>query len=245
MNQIGLRRPGPRGASGESEQKLIIISVGGIFTSLRCAAHFRIKRKRGTETGDGIMKRILAILLVAASAAVANPERHSRPVESATCTAGIKLPPGVPPAKGPVQSIFALRYQDIKVGAGAEAEPSKLLKVQYIYWLAANGQMIQSTYGRVGFPLVDKNGKPILGDDGKPKRGPDLTVDFLQGRHAVINGLDQGVLGMKAGGKRRLFVPWQLAYGAKGDLPAIPPEADLIFDVELVDVAEPPAPAAR
>ncbi len=191
------------------------------------------------------MKRILTILLVMVSAAAANPKNHSRRIESTACAVDIQLPPGVPPAKGAVQSLFAFRYQDIKVGVGAEAEPNKLLKVQYIYWLAANGQMIQSSYGRVGFPLVDKNGKPILGDDGKPKRGPDLTVDFIQGRRAVIDGLDKGVLGMKVGGKRRLFVPWQLAYGAKGDLPAIPPKADLIFDVELVEVAEPPARVAR
>lgn len=72
-----------------------------------------------------------------------------------------------------------------------------------------------------------------------------MTVDFIQGRRAVIYGLDQGILGMKSGGKRRLFVPWQMAYGAKGDSPAIPSKADLIFDVELVDVADPPAPVAR
>jgi peptidylprolyl isomerase len=191
------------------------------------------------------MKRILTILLITASAATANPENHSRRIESTACAVEIQLPPGVPPAKGAVQSLFVLRYQDIKIGVGAEAEPNKLLKVQYIYWLAANGQMIQSTYGRVGFQMFDKNGKPILDDDGKPERGPNLTVNFIQGRHAVIYGLDQGVLAMKAGGKRRLFIPWQLAYGAKGDPPTIPPKADLIFDVELVAVAQPPAPATH
>lgn len=80
------------------------------------------------------MKRILTILLITASAVAANPENHFRRIESTACAVDIHLPPGVPPVEGAVQSLFLFRYQDIKIGVGAEAEPNKLLKVQYIYW---------------------------------------------------------------------------------------------------------------
>jgi len=144
-----------------------------------------------------------------------------------------------------VHMIYALRYQEIRIGSGAEAEPNMLYKVQYTYWLAANGQQIESTYGRLGLPLRDKDGKPVLDKDGRPKRGPDLTVDFIQSRHIMVFGFEHGLEGMRVGGKRRIFVPWQLAYGAKGVPPSIPPKADLIYDVELVDMTDPPAQPAR
>jgi peptidylprolyl isomerase len=74
-------------------------------------------------------------------------------------------------------------------------------------------------------------------------------LSFPQGYGRLIPGWDQGFYGMKIGGKRRLFIPWQLAYGAKGRVtgdpknPGIPAMADLIFDVELVDVTDLPLPA--
>jgi peptidylprolyl isomerase len=67
---------------------------------------------------------------------------------------------------------------------------------------------------------------------------------FVQGRRAVIPGWDAGFEGMRVGGRRRLFIPYQLAYGEKGRN-SIPPKSALIFDVELLDVKDaPPAPAA-
>jgi peptidylprolyl isomerase len=67
-------------------------------------------------------------------------------------------------------------------------------------------------------------------------------IQFPQGRGRVIPGWDQGFEGMKIGGKRRLFIPYQLAYGSIGRPPVIPPKSDLIFDIELVDVTDMPAP---
>ena len=74
---------------------------------------------------------------------------------------------------------------------------------------------------------------------------------FLRASGRLIPGFDQGFAGMHIGGKRRIFVPWQLAYGTRNvpahgaDHPNIPPKSDLIFDVELLDVTDMPAMPTR
>jgi peptidylprolyl isomerase len=169
---------------------------------------------------------------------------------SASAATVVKLPPGIPRGRGPVKTAFSLRYQDIKIGTGAEGEPNKIYKVLYTGWIAADGRKFDSSDDH-RMPLKDKDGKPVMGDDGKPKLGDPQPLTFLQGMGRLIPGFDQGCMGMKVGGKRRLFIPWQLAYGAHGHPgpdaknPGIPPKADLIFDVELVDVAEMPTPPSR
>jgi peptidylprolyl isomerase len=168
---------------------------------------------------------------------------------SAGATA-IKLPPGIARARGVVKTAFSLRYQDIKLGTGPEGEPNKIYKVFYTGWIAADGRKFDSSDDH-RLPLRDKDGKPVMGDDGKAKLGDPQPLTFAQGFGRLIPGFDSGCLGMKVGGKRRLFIPWQLAYGAHGhpgpdaQHPGIPPKADLIFDVELVDVADMPAPMNR
>jgi len=203
------------------------------------------------------MKHICMILLMAACAAAASSQSLVHPATKAasaaaktgsapkencsTAAAGIALPASIPPVQGNVQSVFALRYQDYVIGTGAEAEPNKLYKVQYTYWLAADGTKIDSTLDHPGAPLKDANGKVIVEADGKAKLGPPMTVNFIQGRHQMISGFDQGLAGMKVGGKRRLYIPWQLAWGPMGHPPAIPPMSDMLYDVELVDVTDPPS----
>ena len=160
------------------------------------------------------------------------------------------MPPGVPPGRGIVKTAFSLRYQDIKIGTGAAAEPNKIYKVHYTGWLAADGHKFDSSYDHKS-PVMGKDGKPEQDADGKPKMNEGEPITFPQGFGKLIPGFDQGFEGMKIGGKRRLFIPWQLAYGAHGHPgpnaanPGIPPKADLIFDVELVDVSELPTPQAR
>lgn len=201
------------------------------------------------------MRHFALILFLAASTAAATAQTAAKPAapagavhHPAATTAAVKLPPGVPPAKGIVKPAFTLRYEDIKIGTGADAEPNKMYKVLYTGWLGSNGRdddghkFDSSDDHRQ--PLKDKDGKPVLGDDGKPKQGDAQPMAFPQGMGRLIPGFDQGFGGMKIGGKRRLFIPWQLAYGAKGRPgpdaahPGIPPKSDLIFDVELVDVTD-------
>jgi peptidylprolyl isomerase len=130
------------------------------------------------------------------------------------------LPAGIPPATGKVESALALRYIDIKSGEGAEAQPSQFYTVHYTGWLASDGTKFDSS--------VDRN-EPFT---------------FQQGAHGVIPGWDYGFAGMHVGGKRRLFIPYQLAYGDRGRPPVMPPKSDLIFDIELIAAGDTePAPS--
>ena len=131
-----------------------------------------------------------------------------------------KMPAGVPEVTGPVVENVTMHYIDVVVGTGAPAAPGKQYTVHYTGWLR-NGTKFDSS--------VDRK-EPLK---------------FVQGRRLVISGWEVGFEGMKVGGKRRLFIPYQLAYGETGQ-GSIPPKAELIFDVELLGVADvPPAsPAA-
>jgi peptidylprolyl isomerase len=156
----------------------------------------------------------------------------------------------VPEIKAPWQDAFTLRYQDIQAGTGADAEPNKLYTVKYTGWLASDGTKFDASDDHRS-PVMDKDHKPVLDKDGKPVMGDPQPFKFPQGYGRLIAGWDQGFYGMKIGGKRRLFIPWQLAYGAKGrpgpnpEHPGIPAKADLIFDVELVAVEDMPMPAGH
>ncbi len=164
------------------------------------------------------------------------------------------LPPsntggGPPPVEGIPEPLFTERYIDIKVGTGAPAEPQKLYKVQYTGYLAATGVKFDSSFDHRA-PVL-KDGKPVMGPDGKPELGDPQPLIFPQGFGRLIPGFDQGFAGMRIGGKRRTFIPWQLAYGMR-DIPAhglehpgIPPKSDLIFDVELLDVMDLPTQAGH
>jgi len=164
----------------------------------------------------------------------------------------IKTPDNLPPVKGLKHTIFtvALRYQEIEVGKGPVAEPNKLYKVLYTGWRAADGVKFDSSMDH-RTPMADKDGKPVLGADGKPKLGDPQPMPFPQGVGGTIPGFDQGFVGMKVGGKRRIFIPWQMAYGTRSmpdhgpDHPGIPTKSDLIFDVQLVEVTDLPTMPAN
>ncbi len=195
------------------------------------------------------MKLAVPVLILSAAVAVAAqtaPKAATAPkpvAKSAAPAAGAALPAGIPRVRGIVKTAFSLRYEDIKLGTGAEAEPNKTYHVLYTGYLASNGYKFDSSEDH-RIPLRDKDGKIETGPDGKPKLGDVEPLVFPQGFGRLIPGFDQGFNGMKIGGKRRLFIPWQLAYGAHGRPgpdpahPGIPAKADLIFDIELVDVTE-------
>lgn len=109
-----------------------------------------------------------------------------------------------------VKTSSGLQYWDIKVGTGEEAKPGSHVKVHYTGWLTS-GKKFDSSVGAAPF-------------------------DFTLGQGEVIKGWDEGVAGMKVGGKRQLKIPPELAYGEDGHPPQIPPNSTLIFDVTLVAV---------
>lgn len=105
-----------------------------------------------------------------------------------------------------------LQYWDLKQGTGTTASAGKTVSVHYTGWLASNGKKFDSSVDR---------GQPFM---------------FQLGAGQVIKGWDEGVSGMKVGGKRQLRIPPELGYGSRGAGGVIPPNATLIFDVELLAV---------
>ncbi|MGA2350539.1 MAG: FKBP-type peptidyl-prolyl cis-trans isomerase [Terracidiphilus sp.] len=172
---------------------------------------------------------------------------------SSTAAPLIKTPDNIPVVSGPQKTLFttALRYKEIQVGTGAVAEPGKLLKFNFTLWLADSGVKFDSTVDHPGPPLKDKDGKPVLGDDGKPKLGDPAPAPMVMGKGRPLPGWDMGVEGMKVGGKRRIYVPWQLGFGASeipardATHPAVPAKSDLILDVELAEMTDAPQPPQR
>ena len=106
---------------------------------------------------------------------------------------------------------FTLAYVETQIGTGELAKPHMFYTVNYTGYLV-DGTKFDSSYDH---------------PDKKP-------ISFPYGAHQVIPGWDTGFEGMHVGGKRRLFVPYQLAYGERGRPPAIPAKSELIFDMELV-----------
>jgi uncharacterized damage-inducible protein DinB len=131
-----------------------------------------------------------------------------------------KMPDTVPQIAGKVTEQATLRYIDIQPGDGDTAVPGQQYTVHYTGWL--------------------RDGTKFDSSEGKD------PLKFVQGHRDVIAGFDVGFEGMKVGGKRRIFIPYQLAYGNQ-QRGKIPPKSELIFDLELVAVKDAPAltPAAE
>jgi FKBP-type peptidyl-prolyl cis-trans isomerase len=105
----------------------------------------------------------------------------------------------------------ALIKEDVRIGNGRTACDGDNVVVHFVGWIAEGRRQFDTTRGRD-------------------------PLDFTVGAGHVIRGLDRGVLGMRAGGKRKLSVPASLAYGEEGRGEAIPPQATLLFELELLAV---------
>jgi len=152
-------------------------------------------------------------LLVTATA-LGNEIIALTPTNTATPTATITNTPGAGTPTGAPGTITAsgLKIEDLTVGTGALAEKGKTVSVKYRGTLL-NGTEFDSSYGKT----------------------PD-TYDVTLGAGQVIKGWDEGLVGMKVGGKRRLTIPPELAYGAQAQGAKIPANSTLVFEVELVNV---------
>lgn len=110
----------------------------------------------------------------------------------------------------PVSSPTALTKSDLTVGAGAEAVSGKKATVVYTLWLYSSS-------------ATDFKGKQLESNQ----------FAFTLGKKEVIDGFEQGVTGMKVGGKRLIQVPASLAYGSRGNPPSVPPNAGVVFEITL------------
>ena len=165
-----------------------------------------------------------------AKPATTTPKSATTTIHHTTATT---TPPNIPKVVGIPKIAYALRYIDVVTGTGPLATSSvlgtseadskiKWYTVKYTGWLT-DGTKFDSSFDHPG-------AEPIT---------------FPAGAHRVIPGWDTGFQGMHVGGKRRLFIPFQLAYGEAGRPPHIPAKSDLIFDIELVSISDtPPTPKA-
>lgn len=114
-----------------------------------------------------------------------------------------------------VENDSGLKYEDIEIGTGDFVKVGNIAVIHFSGWIDHNGKK--------GTPFFNSR------DQGEP-------ISFKVGTDKVIEGWNIGVIGMQVGGKRRLLVPSKLAYGAEGAGQVIPPNAALIFEIELLEV---------
>ena len=147
------------------------------------------------------MKKLMwcaAILGAVAIAGAGNASPDAAKSEKKDDGKAVRLPDG-------------LKYEDLKVGEGAQPKTGQKVQVHYTGWLTSGKKFDSSV------------------DRGQP-------FEFVLGQGQVIKGWDEGVATMKVGGKRKLTIPPDLAYGARGAGGVIPPNATLVFDVELLAI---------
>jgi len=145
----------------------------------------------------------------------ATPSASPSPAASSSPTT---VAPATPPAVSgePTVTATGLRTLDVAVGTGAEPKAGDTVSVSYTGWLSSDGTKFDSSL---------ESGTPF---------------EFKLGAGEVIPGWDEGVATMRVGGKRRLIIPAELAYGEAGRPPTIPPNAELTFDIELLQVKAAP-----
>ncbi len=156
----------------------------------------------------------LPAVLLLGSACDRVPEPTATSTANDTPASAEPAKPATPAKSTPTagtQKVTKLSIKDIKVGKGPVAKDGDTVSVQYTGWLL-DGTKFDSS--------LDRN----------------QPFSFTLGQGGVIKGWDKGVVGMKAGGKRELVIPPDMAYGERGSPPKIPPNAPLKFDIELLKI---------
>lgn len=159
-----------------------------------------------------IRVRVPAVVLAAASLALAAATAAQQPASNSAQASTPSLSSKIG------AQVTDLKKIEVKQGDGAEAVAGKTVIVHYTGWLYDPA-------------AADGHGKKF--DSSVDRKEP---FNFKLGAGQVIKGWDEGVAGMKAGGKRTLVIPPQMGYGARGAGGVIPPNATLLFDVELIEV---------
>jgi FKBP-type peptidyl-prolyl cis-trans isomerase FkpA len=169
-----------------------------------------------------MIRRIAFLTLLLAAAAAGAQDSTQTPAQATAATPGSAQQTTDTPAQPGVQSTAPqVQIIDNVVGKGKEATIGSTVVVNYTGWFYK--------------PMAAKQRGRKFDSSLNPGRTP---LDFRLGAGMVIKGWEQGVAGMKVGGKRTLIIPSDLAYGKRGSPGpgGIPPDSDLIFDVELLDV---------
>jgi FKBP-type peptidyl-prolyl cis-trans isomerase len=158
-----------------------------------------------------VRSTLIAVSIAASAALVMSACTKKEDTAATTATTSAPAANSASTATTGGASVTELKMEDSKVGTGAEAVVGKTVSVHYTGYLT-DGKKFDSSVDR-----------------GQPFK-------FQLGAGQVIKGWDQGVAGMKVGGKRKLTIPPTLGYGERGAGGVIPPNATLIFDVELLNV---------
>jgi peptidylprolyl isomerase len=183
---------------------------------LQATTTTKAKSQQATATEKVAAPTQTAAVNASATAAVqATVTVASSEVRAATGAPMPKTGPASPPAVTEKTNTLSggLKYIDVKVGTGATVQSTSTVTVEYTGWITKTGKKFDSSYDHGGAPF---------------------SVQLGQGK--VIPGWDQGLVGMKSGGTRRILIPSALGYGTQGSPPVIPANADLIFDVTVLSV---------
>jgi FKBP-type peptidyl-prolyl cis-trans isomerase len=172
-------------------------------------ARARIDQKAHSRSGSALTLALAVALMATLAVSGCSSPASTTPSEPAKTEAPATQP--APSTPAPAEQATGLKMEDTVVGTGAEAKPGDTVTVHYTGYLT-DGTKFDSSL-----------------DSGQP-------FQFTIGQGRVIPGWEQGIPGMKVGGKRKLTIPPELGYGAQGAGSDIPPNATLVFEVELLAV---------
>ena len=189
----------------------MIDPVNAPRSALRAPVAPRTRRARSAERGVRAVRALTLVLALAACTSDVQPDTPPPPPGNPDPTANTYAPALGIQLPAFYKTPNGVYYQDVTVGTGLVAAAGQEATVHYTGWLPNGSEFDSSRKGGQPFAFVIDGGM-------------------------VIRGWDEGVKGMKVGGRRKLVIPAALGYGENGAPPDIPPNSTLVFDVELVGV---------